>query len=318
MKKTNPIQSIVKTYNKISLWGKILIFILLLLIVIQIFKNIDNTNKKGIAREAFQQNDALLVKNGNEIYDGFYSEIYDYLVYSNIKNAYEVGEIMNTTNPRATSKILDIGSGTGHHVAELSSQGLDVMGMDISDSMVKKARSQYPNNRYITGDANDSTVFQDETFTHILCMYFTLYYIQDKTVFFRNCYNWLLPGGYLIVHVVDREMFDPILPPGNPFVVVSPQKYAKQRITSTKVVFNDFHYSSQFNLDEGNNVATFEEKFKNKEDGKVRKNQHTLYMESESDIVTMAQNQGFIIRGKIDLLKCRYEYQYLYIFMKPT
>jgi hypothetical protein len=113
-------------------------------------------------------------------------------------------------------------------------------------------------------------------------------------------------------------MFDPILPPGNPFVLVSPQKYAKQRITTTKVVFNDFHYSSQFDLDEAKNVAIFDEKFKNKEDGKTRKNQHVLYMESENDIITMAQTQGFIIRGKIDLLKCRYEYQYLYILMKPN
>jgi len=46
MKKTNPIQSIVKTYNKISVWGKILIFVLLLLMVIQIFKNVDKTKQK--------------------------------------------------------------------------------------------------------------------------------------------------------------------------------------------------------------------------------------------------------------------------------
>ena len=52
-----------------------------------------------------------------------------------------------------------------------------------------------------------------------------------------------MPGGYLIVHLVDRESFDPILPPGNPLYVVSPQKYAKERITKTKVHFNDFIYS---------------------------------------------------------------------------
>jgi SAM-dependent methyltransferase len=317
MKKTNPIQSIVKTYNKISLWGKILIFVLLLLMVIQIFKNVDKTKQKEF-RESFQQRDNFLVKTGTDVYDDFYSGIYDYLVYSNVKNAYEVGEILNTTKPTSVSKILDIGSGTGHHVAELSAQGFDVMGVDISEAMVKKARSSYPKNRYITGDIIQQGLFEDATFTHILCMYFTLYYMKDKTTFFKNCYNWLMPGGYLIVHVVDRNMFDPILPPGNPFVLVSPQKYAKQRITSTKVVFDDFHYSSQFDLDESANIATFEEKFKSKADRKTRKNQHTLYMEPENDIITMAQNQGFIIRGKIDLLKCRYEYQYLYILMKPT
>ena len=41
-------------------------------------------------------------------------------------------------------------------------------------------------------------------------------------------------------------------------------------------------------------------------------------MESEQDILTMAQNAGFIVEGKIDLLQCRYEYQYLYILVKPN
>ena len=229
MKKTNPLQSIVKTYNKMSIWGKILMFVLLWLIVIQIFKNVDNRKDGKKIRESFQQKDNFLVKTGTDIYDDFYAEIYDYLVYSDVKNAYEVGEILNQTSPSSVSKILDIGSGTGHHVAELSSQGLDVMGIDISESMVKKAKGLYPKNRYITGDINDADIFESGTFTHILSMYFTLYYIKDKTVFFKNCYNWLMPGGYLIVHVVDRNMFDPILPPGNPFILVSPQKYAKKR-----------------------------------------------------------------------------------------
>ena len=309
------IQSISKTYHKLSLWGKVLLFILLFLCVIQVMKQVPST---GATREAFQQRESFLVKTGNDVYDGFYSEIYDYLVYSNLKNTYEVGAIVNETKPTSRSKVLDIGSGLGHHVAELSTQGLDVMGVDISEAMVQKAKELYPQNRYLRGDATQSDLFEPNQFTHILCMYFTLYYIKDKALFFKNCYQWLAPGGYLIVHVVDRDLFDPILPPGNPFIIVSPQKYAKERITTTQVVFTDFDYSSKFNLDADNNIATFDEKFKSKTDGKTRKNEHILYMEAEPDIITMAQNQGFIIRGKIDLLKCRYEYQYLYLLMKPT
>jgi succinyl-CoA synthetase beta subunit len=126
-----------------------------------------------------------------------------------------------------------------------------------------------------------------------------------------------MPGGYLVVHIVDREMFDPILPPGNPLVVISPQRYATERITHTKVSFDDMDYYSNFALDSQNNMAKFEEKFTNREDGKVRKNEQTLYMESEADINNMAQNAGFILQGKIDLINCYYEYQYLYIFQKP-
>jgi hypothetical protein len=129
--------------------------------------------------------------------------------------------------------------------------------------------------------------------------------------------DWLMPGGYLIVHLVDRDRFDPILPPGNPLYVVSPQKYAKERITKTKIHFNDFLYTSNFNLDKENDISSFDEKFKFN-DGKVRKQQQRLYMEDTSTIVNIAQDCGFILHGKIDMVKCAYEHQYLYIFIKPS
>lgn len=299
-------------YNKSSVWCKILIFITLLLLLVIMFK----TTSKRI--EGFEQNDKFLIKSGTDIYDKFYSDIYDYLVFNNIKDDYEVGAIINSASPTSKSKILDIGSGTGHHVASLGAKGLDVLGIDISPSMVEKAKENFPDYKFEVKDANNSATFEPSTFTHILCMYFTIYYFKDKTQFFSNCYNWLMPGGYLIVHLVDRNKFDPILPPGNPLLYVSPQRYAKERITSTKVKFTDFSYSADFKLDDKNDKALFVEKFKNDSDGKVRKNEHTLYMEDIQQIVDIAQGCGFILDSKIDLLQCQYEYQYLYMFVKPT
>jgi SAM-dependent methyltransferase len=268
--------------------------------------------------EGFEQNDKFLIKSGTDIYDKFYADIYDYLVFNNLKDDYEVGAIINSASPTSKSKILDIGSGTGHHVASLGAKGLDVLGIDISPSMVEKAKENFPDYKFEVKDATNSGTFEPNTFTHILCMYFTIYYFKDKTQFFSNCYNWLMPGGYLIVHLVDRDKFDPILPPGNPLLYVSPQRYAKERITSTKVKFTDFSYSADFKLDDKNDKALFVEKFKNDSDGKVRKNEHTLYMEDIQQIVDIAQGCGFILESKIDLLQCQYEYQYLYMFVKPT
>ena len=163
------------------------------------------------------------------------------------------------------------------------------------------------------GDALDNGLFKMNSLTHILCLYFTIYYFKDKRHFFDNAMDWLMPGGFLIVHLVDRETFDPILPPGNPLYIVSPQKYAKERITKTKVTFDDFVYNANFNLDENNNIATFEEKFKFN-DGHTRKQEQKLYMEDTATIVNMAQDCGFILQGKIDMVKCAYENQYLYLF----
>ena len=129
--------------------------------------------------------------------------------------------------------------------------------------------------------------------------------------------NWLIRGGYLIIHLVNRETFDPILPPGNPLFFVSPQKYAKKRITSTNVKFDTFSYSSNFELSPEKNIGTFTEKFKDDDTGKTRKQEHTLYMETQESILHQAKDAGFILQGKIDLMQCSYENQYLYILVKP-
>ena len=308
------IKSLGTAYNNSSLWCKVLIFITLLLLLVLVFKGVKPNN----FTEGFEQNDKFLIKTGPEIYDDFYADIYDYLVFNNLKNEYEVGEIINIANPSSKSRILDVGCGTGHHVSSLGAKGLDILGIDISPSMINTAKKNYPDYNFKVADALNSNEFETESFTHILCMYFTIYYFQDKKEFFDNCFKWLMPGGYLIVHLVDRTHFDPILPPGNPLMYVSPQRYAKERITSTKVKFTDFSYSADFKLDESNDKATFVEKIKNDGNGNVRKNELTMYMPDIQVITDEAQSSGFTIESKIDLLKCQYEYQYLYVFVKPN
>jgi len=307
------IKSITTTYNKMSNFGKILIFIVILLCLMMFFKSVLSMRK----REGFIQNEKFLFKQNNDIYDDFYANIYDHLVFNIVKNDYECGAIISATQPDSTSVIADVGCGTGHHVAQLSEKNLKVIGIDISPSMIQQAQLNFPGLDFKVGDALDNTQFKYNSLTHILCLYFTIYYFKDKRYFFDNCMEWLMPGGYLIVHLVDRETFDPILPPGNPLYVVSPQKYAKERITKTKINFNDFVYNSNFNLDKENNIATFDEKFKFN-DGNVRKQQQVLYMEDTTSIINYAQDCGFILQGKIDLVRCAYENQYLYIFVKPS
>lgn len=311
----NPLKSVTNIYCKLSNFGKILIFVALLLITIVFFKSIENQPNSGI--EGFQNTEKFLFKKGDEVYDEFYANIYDYLVFNNIKNSYEIGEIVNKTNADETSVILDIGCGTGHHVDLLSQQNLNVVGVDISPSMIEKARANFPGKNFSVGNALNSSQFNHNSFTHILCLYFTIYYFPDKRHFFDNCMDWLMPGGYLVVHLVDREKFDPILPPGNPLYVVSPQKYAKKRITTTKVTFNDFVYNSDFKFDKDANIATFDEKFKFN-NGNVRKQEQKMYMDDTQDILTIAQQCGYILQGKIDLVNCAYESQYLYILVKPS
>jgi len=298
-----------------SNFGKALILVAILLIIVILFRQAKS--REGMSNQ-LKTTDSFTFKDGENVYDDFYSEIYDYLVFNGVKTDYETTVIINTCEPNEKSNVVDIGCGTGHHVNNFHANNINVIGVDISPSMIKRAKEEFPHlaDHFMVGDGLNSHLFQHNSLNNILCLYFTIYYMKDKMRFFNNCMDWLVPGGYLVVHLVDKYKFDPILPPGNPLYIVSPQKYAKERITKTKVTFNDFVYNANFKLPEGSDEATFEEKFKFN-DGRVRKQEQKLYMEDITTITHMAQQAGFIIHSQIDLVKCAYEYQYLYIFMKP-
>ena len=256
-------------------------------------------------------------KTGTEIYDDFYVQLYDELVYNYSKNKFEVGEVTALNGDNSSKNVLlDVGSGTGHHVDAFSKTGAKVIGVDISPDMVNKAKEKYPGLDFRVGNVLDSLLFSYNYFTHISCLYFTIYYMKDKVTLFNNCMNWLLPGGYLVVHLVDKHKFDPIIPAGNPFSIVSPQKYAEKRITSTIVKFNDYDYKANFDLNE--DLAVFKETFKYKKNDQVRVNEHYLYMPTIKTVLAMAKDAGFIVKGQVDMSKVGYEYQYLYILQKPN
>ena len=63
-------------------------------------------------------------------------------------------------------------------------------------------------------------------------------------------------------------------------------------------------------------ATSSDEKFKFN-NGKVRKQEQQLYIEDLPTVINMAQEAGFLVQGKVDLVNCAYEYQYLYILVKP-
>lgn len=304
-------KNIIARFYSSSRWCKLMILLTLIIIFFIMYK------KTPILREGFIQREKFILKKGANVYDRFYASLYDELLFDKVKNEYEVGEIIQNTHPTQQSLILDIGSGTGDHVALFSSKKLHAIGIDASPAMVMTAQKKYPNETFEEGNVTNIRLFPAHTFTHITCFYFTLYYIQDKARFFKNCYEWLQPGGYLSIHLADRNMFDPILNVANPLAFISPQKYAKKRITTSMVKFNGFDYKSEFILNKAKNKAVFEETFKDPQ-GKVRKNEHIMYMPTQQHIIQLAKDTGFILEGKIDLIPVEYEYQYIYVFYKPT
>jgi ubiquinone/menaquinone biosynthesis C-methylase UbiE len=308
-------------YSRMPIWGKVL-FWLVVLMIIHLIGPWGSGSRNAIM-EGFRGDDGtsgkdFLSKRGLAVYDDFYASLYDDLVYDPRKNNFELMEIRRATKIEPGEAIvLDVGCGTGHHAGALQASGVDVIGVDQSEAMIRRAQKRYPDVEYRVADVTSAMTFPPETFTHIMCLYFTVYYIEDKPTFFQNCYNWLKPGGYLALHLVNRNKFDPIVAAANPLTMVSPQKYAKERITKSVVKFRDAQYRAEFIPHNESNYSEFNETFKNDATGHIRRNEHLLYMPSQRAILQMAQNAGFNLLGKIDMVVSQYEYQYIHILYRP-
>ena len=64
----------------------------------------------------------------------------------------------------------------------------------------------------------------------------------------------------------------------------------------------------------------FKFKSKNVENGKrkMRRNEHKFYMPTQKQILNMAKQVGFIVLAEVDMMKCQYSHQYIYILQKPN
>jgi hypothetical protein len=145
----------------------------------------------------------------------------------------------------------------------------------------------------------------------------TLYSVKDKRRFFQNCFNWLVPGGYLALHLVNKDRFDPVLPVGNKLDIFAPQDFSKERMLETRAKFDDFEYKGQFEVFP-NDLARYKEIFIDDKSKMVRQNNHVYYMQPQKKILSEAQDAGFFQVAQIDLLRAGYDYQYIYILQKPN
>ena len=67
-------------------------------------------------------------------------------------------DLLTLLDARAGERVLDLGCGSGHQVAELAARGAQVVGMDADLAMLDLARSAYPDLAFREGDAQSLDV----------------------------------------------------------------------------------------------------------------------------------------------------------------
>ena len=284
----------------------------------------------ALQREGFTDAKTDVFLNNDQLYDEFYASIYDQLT-QNVrmtqqKVALIVSEWKKTGTNLETVDLLDAGCGTG--VASVAMAKLNVksvLGVDKSKAMLKRAEEVTVAQSKLTEEQKKKITFREADLlnpsaigggaaTHAICLYFTIYYLPDKETFFRNMFLWVKPGGELVVEVVNKYKFDPMLDSASPWVGFSLQKYSKERITESKVAFDKFDYTGKFDLDDPG--AEFRETFRFK-DGAIRRQRHRFTMPSIDEIAKIGQMAGWTYTRYVDLTMIGFEYSYLLFFRHP-
>lgn len=273
--------------------------------------------------EGFVQMHKFILKRDADTYDEFYAHIYDKIHLPEDRCKTELKLILEATSADETSVFLDVGCGTGETLKTLNDVGAQCFGIDKSEAMVKTAKnkclsetnSEANSGSIKNADVLDAMNYNRQTFSHILCLYYTIYEIENKAKFFQNCRYWLKNGGVLVVHLVDKSKFNTVMPAAHPDMIDNPQKYVSERITKSSVNFIDFEYDSKYDIKDGP-VSTVMETFTDAATHKIRQNERRLFMESEDAILKTALNNGFSLQGKINLEPVNSdEHQSLYLLV---
>lgn len=114
------------------------------------------------------------------------------------------GQLITLLQPRPEARYLDIGCGSGNYTHALFMQSVLIEGIDISPTMLEKARKKYPYMAFHQGDATE-LLFADQTYDGAICIMAT-HHFGDYTKAFDEIYRVLKPGRFVIFTVTPKQM----------------------------------------------------------------------------------------------------------------
>jgi hypothetical protein len=291
---------------------RVLIILIILLISLWLKNYLFDDNDK----EGFTQDVPFIIKRDDDIYDDFYAEISSELFLPEENSEFLVNIIeKNSGIDKNNSIILFIGY--CDEINKLQEKDYNVFTIEKSQAIADYNVEKHPMLQIKVDDYQKPMIYESATFTHIGCLGFNIYRVQDKITFFRNIFHWLIPHGSFMIQLADRSKFETIIPAGKSQVLGDNiQQFSQERITVTEIDFGKFTYNSKFDFsNEKDDIVTFSELFTDKKSQKVRVNEQTYYFENIQPIIKMIMKCGFTIKGQYRLKND--EFQYLFLFGRP-
>lgn len=294
---------------KYSTWTNVILFFSISIIIGFLYKKFYH---KKMKMEGFTQKEQFVLNKDENIYDDFYSKIYDKVTVPTRRVDFEIDTVLKSTQADTTnSVILDIGSGTGFLVNKLNQRGYKAYGLDKSTAMVEQSNQKYPDISVKIDDASNTMCYDKSTFSHIFCVYFTIYSIKDRIEFFRNCHFWLKPGGCLVLHLVDPLKFDVTAPCAKDVLFGSPRRFLEEKSNDSIVSFDDYKYKLSYKYNNENKEAIMTESIIDLNTNRVRQNEQVLFMDDIQTILSELNYCGFISNAKFVYNEDKHQYLFL-------
>jgi cyclopropane fatty-acyl-phospholipid synthase-like methyltransferase len=179
--------------------------------------------------------------------------------------------------------LLDIGCGTGSLTLALSATFKKVVGIDLNEAMLEKARrmaNEKTNLEFILLDMLEiDRHFYPQTFDGIVCYGNTLVHLSSLdqiSFFFKKCQRLLTPGGKLLIQIIN---YDRIL---------------DKRINSLPTLENnDIQFIRDYYYNAGKHLIDFETILTIKDTNQVIINRVPLFPVRKSEIETALLDAGF-------------------------
>lgn len=124
----------------------------------------------------------------------------------------EMPLLLSLLEDKRNPRVLDMACGTGRHSVALASHGIDVMGFDSSEAMIKAAKSYAEENnarvQFIVADMENIVNVVRDQFDLVICLGNSLALLKDMDTLrnvMREAHKILKEGGLFLAQVLNFE-----------------------------------------------------------------------------------------------------------------
>jgi 2-polyprenyl-6-hydroxyphenyl methylase/3-demethylubiquinone-9 3-methyltransferase len=109
-----------------------------------------------------------------------------------LRRSFLVGEL------RAGDRVLDLGSGAGDFTAEIAGAGFEVVGVDVAEAAIARARSRHPGLDFLAAPIDGPLPLEDGAFDLVWASE-VIEHVADTARWLSEVRRVLAPGGRLLL-----------------------------------------------------------------------------------------------------------------------